>query len=418
MNIAVKKNLCYGKTMKKAVPSPYAIPFTEALRLAETNVVSLPPERVLLHQALGRPVAEDVYCRIAIPPTRNSAMDGYALPDNGSNPAGYPAFHKPELFIGKSETNPALRVLTGQPVPQWAFCVAAEEHCILRESHIFPKAPFRPGTNIREEGEDADCDDILCKAGEILDPALLARLASAGYHRVSVSRRPRAVILTSGDELVRAPSKPRPDSPRFESDATLLAGLLAQDGIRFHLLEHQPDDPERILDALLGLPQCDILITCGGASNSEADHSRPVLERLGAVFLYERVAMKPGRPTAFGLLKGKPFFCLPGNPVAVFVSYLALVYPILKKMMGAGKRGNFVQVVEAGVDLPYDTRRNIFLRVKLDNGPRSLLATPYPDQGSGLIRSLVESDALISISPAQSIKAGSLVPLFWQRRIY
>ena len=386
-------------------------PFDDALNLACNAVSPLPVQAMPLARAIGFRSALQVFSTVSIPPHRNSAMDGWALPDPGSNDDGY--------FVAGSDTpvpaNHAVRVLTGHSAPDWSFCVAAEEHCRMKGNRLFPPGNYPFGMNLREAGEDARPGDLLLSRGELLDPTRVARLASAGISRVHAHRQPKIVILTSGDELVRPGLGRSSSEQKYECDSILLHALLLNLGLECRILPHQPDSPAIIQETLNRLSRWDLLITCGGAANSEADHSRPVLASLGTTFLFERIAMKPGRPTAFGLWKNRPVFCLPGNPVAVFVAFHVLVRPVLDVLCGGLSTPPHAPLAVLQEAIPADPKRVQFVRITLAPTKSGLGARPYPDSGSALIRSLTDSDGLIRINPGVSLKAGDSVPLAWYR---
>lgn len=393
--------------------SPSPVTLEEARRLIEANLAPLPAETVLLHHALGRAAAERVTAPADIPPVRNSAMDGYALPNEGSRADGYlllePDHPDPARLDGRTR-----RVLTGQPVPPWAFCVAAEEHCRLRGQVVFPQATWPEDFNIRAAGEDARQGDILIDRGRPLGAADLARAATGGRHRLRVGRRPRVRLMTTGNELVRPPARPGTAWHRYECNAVMLATLLAGEGCRADPLPHLPDRPEAVREALQGLGACDLLVTIGGASNSEADLSRPLLRELGATFLFERVHIKPGRPTAFGLWRGRPVLCLPGNPVAAFVTALLFAVPVVRRLAGFAPAPPCPFRVRFQGEILPDRKRFQFCPVRLQPADDGIpVGIPFPVTGSGILRSLTTSDALVEVPADTHVKPGSLLAVRW-----
>ncbi len=402
--------------MSSAPSSPPPIPLDEARHLLLDRLVPLPPQTVLLAHALGRAAAERVVATCLVPPVRNSAMDGYVLPNDGSRPDGYlllePDHPDPARIDGRTR-----RVLTGQPVPDWAWCVAAEEHCRRRGQVVFPRGRWPAGHNIREAGEDTRPGDVVAEVGTRLDAPLLARLASVGRHRLRVGRPPRVLVLSTGNELVRPPTRPRADWQRHECNTHLLTALLRQAGARVDPLPHLPDRGEVVRRMLERLPPWDLLITIGGASNSEADLSRPTLRELGVRFLFERVHLKPGRPTAFGLWHDRPVLCLPGNPVAAFVTAVLFALPAVRRLAGfADPLATPPWIVDVQSEVLPDRQRFQVLAVRLSPGPQGLpLATPFPESGSGILRSLTTCDGLIGIPPDTHIQPGTRLPLLWVR---
>ncbi|MBF0500475.1 MAG: molybdopterin molybdotransferase MoeA [Candidatus Riflebacteria bacterium] len=397
-------------------PISKSMEFSEAQKEIRNFFHSLPVEHSPLLLALSRSLAQDIFSPFSIPPIDNSAMDGYALSGDGNDPDGYlllPSSTFPDSIPSGAKC--AFRVLTGRIVPSWAQCVAAQEHCNVRNGRVFPGTTYPIGHNIRRVGEDVLKDSILMKAGRHIDATALTRLASAGLTEIPVISQPRVLILTGGDEIVRAPALPDRQLPRYECDSALLAGLLTEIGAIPCILPHQPDEPSAIQKTLENAPTWDLLLTCGGAADSELDFIRPVLREMGAKFRFERVAVKPGRPTAFGTLAGKPFFCLPGNPVAVFTSFLAFVDPAISLMIGHTYPAAPHRRIPLRDTYPGDEKRHRIVRAVMDWSGATPKAVPYPDSGSGLIRSLTDCDVLLSLPPGGELPAGSPVDILWMR---
>jgi len=400
--------------MMKSSP-PGSVSYEEALSKVLSSAVRLESEEIPLYQALGRIPARDYPSPVDIPPVRIAAMDGYALPDDGTRQGGY------HLLPGDAGSPPATRqgmtarVLTGHPLPAWTSAVVAEEHCEVTGLTVKPGRACPAGTNVRPAGEDSMRGDILHHRGCIIDPIAQCRLASGGVTHVEAVRKPRVAILTSGNELTPPGCPPASGFPRFECDSALLAGFLAETTAEPVFLPHQPDDEQTIRKTTESLDGFDMLITCGGAANSEADHIRPVLSSLGADFFFERVRMKPARPTGFALWRGKPVFCLPGNPVAVFVAFHVFARPLLLRMTGVSPDSRRGIPLRLGVDFEADQKRRLFVRSIIKPVDGTPTAFPHPETGSGLIRTLSESDALITIPPGMNIPAGSGVIPVWIR---
>ncbi|HOY67766.1 MAG TPA: molybdopterin molybdotransferase MoeA [Candidatus Ozemobacteraceae bacterium] len=381
--------------------------FEEARDHVLGNIPTSSTESVPLGSALGRIPSRDIRSSIDIPPVRIAAMDGFALPDDGDAEGGYP--------LSRPDAIGAAPVLTGHPVPVWCAAVAPEEECLIEGGLVKPRKRYPPATNIRPAGEDTISGSIVHPAGRPIDAVGLARLASTGAVSVEVYRQPRVLVLTSGNELVRPGEPFTSPAQRYECDSFLLAGLLAEAGVVPSVLPHQPDDPSRIREALATAGAFDLLITCGGAANSEADHTRPVLASLGAEFRFERVRIKPARPTGFALWAGRPVFCLPGNPVAVFVAFHVFVRPCLRALTGLPPVPPPATPVRLAGPFDADGKRLLFVRSLITRDPGGLSARPHPETGSGLLRTLMESDALIPVPPQQSLPAGMIVDPVWLR---
>ncbi|HNV70920.1 MAG TPA: molybdopterin molybdotransferase MoeA, partial [Candidatus Ozemobacteraceae bacterium] len=290
---------------------------------------------------------------------------------------------------------------------------------------IIPPTNYARHTNIRPLGEDVHAGSPLLEGGTRLDAVALARLASAGITRFLVRRQPRILILTSGNELRRpgclvpaldrkaAPSNPA--CPKFECDSTLLRALLAEEGFSARVLPHLPDRRDRFLQTLRGLKPFDLLLTCGGAANSEADHVRPALRELGAEFLFERVRVKPARPTALAHWRRGLVFCLPGNPVAVFAAFHAFVLPTLRAAHGHPDPAGPRFYARLDHDFTSDPRRHLLSRVRVKRTPEGVVASPHPESGSALLRTLIDSNGLAIIEPGDIIPRGTPVPVIWSR---
>lgn len=387
--------------------------YPEALARVQAFLKPLPLEEVSLSAARGRFLVESRPSPVAIPPVANSAMDGYAL-SQGSSGNGFMLLAAPSPPPDPRRPS-AVRVQTGHPVPDWAFCVAAEEQCRFSGDKVFTDSNFPVQHNIRPVGEDLQAGGDLFRLGRRLDPAALMRFASAGMTRVPVTKRPRVVVVTSGEELVRPPTPPNPGAPRFECDSVLVTELVHELGGEAQVLPHLPDDLDAIRETLRCIPECDLLVTCGAAANSELDHIRPALKQLGAEFAFERVQMKPGRPSGFGNFQGLPFFTLPGNPVAVFVSFQVLVKPALEALMGADPQARLAPRAVLSASVAPDAKRYQFQRVFLEWTDSGLMAHPSREAGSGLIRSLIDCNGLVAIPPGKPAEAGCSVDVSWFR---
>ncbi len=406
-------NMVRCAAMMKAIV-PGSVSYEEALFKVLSRAARLETEEVPLTQALGRIPARDYTSPVDIPPVRIAAMDGYAFPDDGTHQGGY-GLIQTGAEHSQAPQGCAARVLTGHPLPAWANAVAAEEHCEVAGLTVKPDGVYPAGTNVRPAGEDSMRGDMLHRCGCRIDPIALCRLASGGITHIEAVRKPRVAILTSGNELIPPGSPLSSGVPRYECDSALLAGFLAETAAEPVFLPHQVDDENIIRNAIEQLEGFDMLITCGGAANSEADHIRPVLSSLTAEFFFERVRMKPARPTGFAVWRGKPVFCLPGNPVAVFVAFHVLVRPLLLRMTGSAPDFGLSIPLRLGTDFEADQKRRLFVRSIVKQVDGVPTAFPHSETGSGLIRTLSESDALIPVPPGMTLPAGSSVKPAWIR---
>lgn len=311
---------------------------------ARTNIGQLiqpleQQERVLLQAALGRVLRQDAISAIDIPPQRNSAMDGYAClggdlyadKPNSLQVAGTAWAGKP--FTGQAAPGQCVRIFTGAPVPDFADSVVAQEQVRADGGNITIPAGITPYKNIREAGSDAKRHETLISAPKQLQAADLGLLAAAGIGQASVTRRIKIGFFSTGDELAPIGQALQPGQI-YDSNRYLLAGLLQDPNHDFEDLGAVKDDPEQLHARLAdAAKRYDVLISTGGASVGDADYVGQTLARCGEIHFW-KLAIKPGKPLAFGRIGNCWFFGLPGNPVAVLVTYQQFVRPALRQLAG------------------------------------------------------------------------------------
>lgn len=297
-------------------------------------------ETLPLEQACGRVLAEPATARLDLPPCDNSAMDGYALCGEsgeywllGKSLAGHP-------FDGTLKSGECVRITTGAPLPAGADRVVMQEQAELREDRLSLNTVAKAGDHIRRRGEDVRAGQVLADSGRPLKVPDIALLAAAGIAELTVLRRVRAALLSVGDELkpLGTPASELGDGDIYDSNRIALKAAMTQLDLEVIDLGCLPDEPAAIRDAFTQARDCaDIVVTSGGVSVGEADFTRRVLEELGQLELW-RLAIKPGKPFAFGKLPKKNgealFFGLPGNPVSALVTLYQLVLPALEKLKG------------------------------------------------------------------------------------
>lgn len=339
-------------------------------------LASLPPgrtERVSLTDAYGRVLAEPVVSGLDLPPWDNSAMDGFAV--RAAEVAG-------ELAIGETiaaghpatrEVAPgtAARIMTGAPVPAGADAVIMVEDAVVDGDRVRFDRPARAGQHIRRRGSDVSRGATVLPAGQRLGPGAVGLLASLGLTEVQVGARPRVAILSTGDEVI-PPGQPLGPGQIYSSNNHALVGLAAAAGAIPVDLGNCPDDPAALRRRFAEAAEvADVVVTTGGVSVGDFDF---VKEALGAVEFW-RVAMKPGKPLAFGALHGRPFFGLPGNPVSCMVNFLQFVRPALRTMMGDPRPCLPIVDAELARPLRRSPGRVEFVRVSLDRVEGRLVAT-------------------------------------------
>lgn len=372
-------------------------------------------ESVALTQSVGRVLAEDLVAGLDVPPWDNSAVDGYAvraaeipevpvtLPVSQRIAAGHPGT---PLVPGT-----AARIFTGAPLPPGADSVVLQESTQAGDGHTITllKAP-RPGDGVRCRGEDLGRGQLIFARGLRLRTTDLATLAAVGQERVPVTRPLKVALLTTGDELVPV-GQPLGPGQIHNTNAVALAGLVQALGHQCQDVGTVADDPQVTREALLNAAaQADCIITSGGVSVGEADHVRDAIAELGALTVW-RLAIKPGKPFAFGRVGATPLFGLPGNPVSAFVTFLLLVRPALLTMAGATRVEPMVWQVPAGFARPVAETRQEYLRVRLDSDAAGQCCLiPYNAQGSAISASLSWADGLAVVAPQRTVSVGDLLP--------
>jgi molybdopterin molybdotransferase len=391
------------------------------LKEARTRVLaSLNPlegsERLPLAACLGRVSAESCRAGEAVPGFRASIMDGYAIAD-----AEPPAVGASWRLAGRSapgvpfsavlRQGEAIRILTGAPLPEGASRVLPQELVRLAsEQRLVLERPASANPWIRAAEEEAAAGQELVAAGVRLGPADLGRLAGCGVAILEVRRRPRVALLISGDELVPA-GKRRGPGTIWESNGTLLVALLERLGYPVAERRIVADDPDALAAALTALAgRCDALVSTGGVSAGDADWIRSLLAERGRVDFW-KLYLKPGRPFAYGEMQGKPFFGLPGNPVAAAVTALQLLWPALQRLEGAPQECLPRLKVRLATPLQRASGRPELARARLQVGPDGeLLALVEGSQASSWIGSLQGADLLLEI-PAElgHLEAGTVL---------
>lgn len=373
-------------------------------------------QRVALRDALGRTLAEPVVSPLDVPSHANSAMDGYALAGSslasegvtellitGEALAGHP-------FPGEVGPGQCVRIMTGAPMPAQTDTVVMQERAEESEGRVRLAAGQTPGQNVRQAGEDIACGDAVFEPGRCLTPADLGLLASLGIPEVAVRRRPRVAFFSTGDEL-RSVGQVLREGDVYDSNRYTLYGMLTRLGADVLDLGVVRDEPD-LLEAALrrAAADADVVITSGGVSVGEADYIRGLLERIGGVSFW-KIAMKPGRPLTFGEIGGALFFGLPGNPVAVMVTFYQFVQPALIKLMTGREEPPFSAIAECGSRIKKRPGRTEFPRGVLGRGADGRLTVKLTGrQGSGVLRSMSLANCFIVLSEVQGdVESGDQV---------
>lgn len=378
-----------------------------------SGVKRLRPESVTLIDALDRVIAEDIASPINLPPFDNSAMDGYAIcceDSSGASPDSpvalsvlmdIPAGSAPQTALTPGN---AARIMTGAPAPPGATAVIAVEDTDDNWSRgeqssppasvaIFKRA--KPGENIRRAGENIAQGETIIREGTVIRPAELGMLAAIGCAQVPVIRKPKVVILSSGDELIDVYQPLEPGKIR-DTNSYTLAGLIRGAGglpLRLPIAQDSLDSIRALYRRALEIDP-DLIISTAGVSVGTADLVRTVMNELGDIDFW-RINMRPGKPLAFGKMQGVPFFGLPGNPVSTMVTFEVLVRPALAKIAGRDFKHATVKATIDG-DLRADGRRS-YNRVTLSRANGGIIAASTGIQSSGALMSMVLADGLAII---------------------
>lgn len=395
-----------------------------ARELVMESVRSLMPEEVPVPDALGRVLAEDVTCPNAVPGFDNSGMDGFAvravetegagegrpvsLRIRGESRAGHPE----DLPLGPGE---AIRISTGAMLPEGADSIVRKEEASEADGLLVTEARLKSGRDVRRAGEDIEPGEVVLGVGTPLGPAELGVLASVGRARVNCARRPTLALVSTGDELVGPEEPMRPGGVRDAISAPLSA-LASLTGAEVVSRGTAADDVGATREAVARALEADVAVICGGVSVGDHDHVRPALAELGAQERFWGVALRPGRPTWFGVSGGGPSaggtlaFGLPGNPVSAVVTFLLFVRPALLGLVGgAPERHRTTAILDSAYEKGPGRTHAVRVRLRLaDDGWHAELTKAA--QGSHVLTSMLGADALAMI-PAEheSVTAGERV---------
>ena len=374
-------------------------------------------EAVSTFDADGRVLAEDLVSALHVPPQDNSSMDGYAvrcadvvtvqatgglLPVSQRIAAGSSGVPLAPMSVA--------RIFTGAPIPVGADAVVMQEEVdVTAEGTVQVNVTPVPGQWIRRAGEDVALGAVVLAKGARLTPASLGLAASIGLPVLSVVRRPKVALFSTGDELVMpgdvAPQHMRPGAI-YNSNRFFLRALLLRLGCEVTDLGIVPDRFEATVDALRNAArQHDLILTSGGVSVGEEDHIKPAVQSLGRLDVWQ-IAIKPGKPFAYGRVDGAHFMGLPGNPVSSFVTFLLLVRPFLLKLQGATVTAPESVAIRADFTWARADKRREFLRVRRNAAGGLDL---FDNQSSGVLTSAVWADGLVDNPPGQTIAPGDMV---------
>ena len=377
----------------------------EAVAIIAARVKSVQGiERVSLTEADGRILATDISAALPLPPFTNSAVDGYAVRSGDLPREAEQSFAVTgRVQAGASAHAPvrpghAVRIFTGAPMPQGADTVFMQEDVrIDGEGRVVLPAGLRPGANVRAAGEDVAAGGSALAAGHRLRPQDVALVAAFGLTGVEVRRRIRVAVFSTGNELV-SPGAPRAAAQLFDSNRFMLMAMLTRLGCEVADLGILPDDRALLAEGLKQVAgRHDLILTTGGVSTGEEDHVKASVESVGTLVLW-RMAIKPGRPVAMGVIGGTPLIGLPGNPVASFVTFVHVVRPTVLALSGAAQQPLVPMPVRAAFAYKKKIDRREYVRVNLRKAADGTLeVTKFPREGAGLLSSLVDTDGLVEL---------------------
>lgn len=393
-------------------------PIRAALEALLADVTPLGAECVPLEAAGGRVLADVVTAQLDVPPFDNSAMDGYALrasdagkwlPISQRIAAGSPAV---PLAQGS-----CARIFTGGEIPEGADCVVMQERVTQDGDQALMPDALPVGDNVRRQGRDVHQGELLLAAGERLEAAALGHLAGQGITQVSVRRRPRVALLSTGDEVVD-PGTPLKPGQLYNSNRPMLKRLLENFGAEVVQRVSVPDDYAQTVTLLTQAASvADVVVSTGGVSVGEEDHVKAALESLGQLDMW-KLAIRPGKPLALGRLPREDgcdarFVGLPGNPVSGFVGAWLFLRPLMGALLGCPTLSALPSLMATANFTTSTGPRQHYMRVALRFSEAGIIADAFEDQNSGVLSSCISADALAVIDPHQQVDKGTAIRCLW-----
>lgn len=392
---------------------PGSIDAKQALQQVLNSVKALSEtESVPIREALGRTVSKEVRSKVNVPGHTNSAMDGYAIRGAEIPTTGQQAFSvigtswAGRPYLGLVNNGECIRIMTGAAMPRNTDTVIMQERVQKDRNNILIDHTNKLGQNVRQAGEDIAIGETVLTKGKLITPAEQGLLASTGISEVSVTKKLRAAFFSTGDEL-RPVGSTLEKGEIYDSNRYTLYGMLTRLGVEIFDMGVIKDNRDEVKQAFLNAADCaDVIITSGGVSVGEADFVKETLDEIGEVNFW-KVAMKPGRPLAFGKIGNVWFFGLPGNPVSVMVTFYMFVQPALKKMMGIVYQEPLIVNAKCSAKLRKQPGRVEYQRGFLtktndsDSTSCSYEVKKTGAQGSGILRSMSDANCFI-ILPMES----------------
>ncbi|MFL5215176.1 MAG: gephyrin-like molybdotransferase Glp [Microvirga sp.] len=384
--------------------------------IAERIAVAAAVEDVPLIEADGRVLAEDIAAPLDLPPFDNSAVDGYAVrfadlaADGETVLAVVGRIAAGAALGGPVPARGAVRIFTGAPLPAGLDTVFMQEDVGAAGDAVVLPAGLRPGANRRLAGEDIARGGTALLAGHRLSPRDIGLIAALGLTTVPVRTPLRVAVFSTGDEVI-SPGEPLGPAKLYDANRFMLQAMLRRLGCRATDLGILRDEPRALARALAGAAaDHDLIVTSGGVSTGEEDHVKAAVESAGALTFW-RIAIKPGRPVAMGVVAGTPFIGLPGNPVAAFVTFAHVARAVIARLSGERLARPRAYPVLAGFAYRKKEGRREYVRVRIearDDG--ALVARKHPREGAGVITSLTETDGLIELpEPVTRVEPGEVL---------
>lgn len=367
------------------------------------------PERIATRAASGRVLAQDVIARVNVPPLDNSQMDGYAVrcADALRVPARLPVSMRIAAgqLPGELAPGTAARIFTGAPIPQGADAIVIQEDTRAEDGHVVVLKAPEAAQWIRRTGSDIRGGSVALAAGQALRAQHLGVAASVGVAELVVARRPRVAVFCTGDELAM-PGEAIAPGRIYNSNRFVLCGLLETLGCEVRDLGIVPDSLAATRDVLQrAASDADLIVSSGGMSVGEEDHVKAALASLGELHMWQ-IAMRPGKPVAFGRIGAAPFIGLPGNPVSSFVTFVLLVRPFLLRRLGVADPRPHVYRLVADFQRRGDGVRRDFLRARLSEAGRVEL---FLNQNSAVLSSVAWAQGLVNLAPGAAVEPGQTV---------
>ncbi|CDM40170.1 molybdopterin molybdochelatase [Ectopseudomonas oleovorans] len=363
-------------------------------------------ELVALAEADGRVLAEPLIAALDLPPWANSAMDGYALRLADCSGQALPISQRIQAGTAPTplEHGTCARIFTGAPLPEGADTVEMQENVELDEAgRVHFREPLKVGQNVRAQGQETRSGECVLPAGTRLGPIELGLAASLGAARLSVRRRLRVAVLSTGDELVE-PGQALGPGQIYNSNRRLLIAWLQRLGCSVVDAGILPDDLQRTRAALGALGEVDLILSTGGVSVGEADFLGIALREAGELALW-KLAIKPGKPLTFGHYQGVPVIGLPGNPASTLVTFGLLARPYMLRRLGVQRVEPLGFAVPAGFTWAKPGMRREYLRARLEHGR----VVPYANQSSGVLRSAAWAEGLAEVMEGSTLAEGDML---------